>query len=1007
MIPEIQTFIESKNNTKESFDSLNQLIQSVNNRDVSILMIVEDLSETLISTDPKIRAKGIELLIRVFCNCKKETITPKMASVILKFCLERLNDLHSLQSSLDGILYILQNFEINHEIIKETPKIMIDELIIPGYQQTVRQIIFKIYELLADKYLEDLRSIEDIFVPGFVQAVESEKDPRNIMVIFKIIKIIVDELNYKPYVEDIFELIFCYFPITFKAPPGNVIKITSEDLKDALKKCLISAPEFSKFAIPQLIEKLTSRLDNTKRDSLDVLIAGGNIYNFEDYADNLNSLTEILRDEAFDNAGESLEQDFINAITSFTNIYSRGGNEWVDKYIDEMTTKPISHIKDFGHPRGKFSRNIICAVIKENEYAFTKIINKIFPELMEKIKQPNPPSVQSFLMEYVRNILTIANLHNIKEDHMIYQYKDTLITSFYKLKENDDEENEFKKDMEITSIGGLYELANLKGFLTNEQIKEIIDEYNNKLLLDSREDIRKLCLKSLIGLSSTNSDLITSITLPLLYDRLKEDMVDSHYEWILQSTEDITVECKFYEDTISKLIDIYERGIEEKKSNEYLSRLLESIKNIIERGIQIDNDQELIVNCFPIFKDNILRILINYSKQQREELSTINYISIIFQIFMNILDENQIKKFNEEILKIFIDKKLPNIMDIDNTTEFDPLNENSPKSQTCLIDILITVTTNISQKIFDSTTSKKINEKYLNKLVKSVINTLNSYFSNLASKLIFIYCIRFNNEKKIQKNIKNWIEKDIYSIINSNMVFKETAIILFSWLCKVLYIKANENVTKYIMKLVNIIHDKNHASSCVNGLKIIFDKDVISEDSNKLYTVDKEFEENLINTLIEEIITIYKNSENNIYCIIALGLLLKLSDIRTVSNKDEIKPIMLYSLTLPNSEVLSSSIEFFSIYVSTLPSELKDDLITLIKYLISLTKAKNNPHNTIKVRVLSLKLLDIISKSYESYELLPIKQTVLNELDNALDDNKKYVRKMAVHCRNQWFTIIN
>jgi len=31
-----------------------------------------------------------------------------------------------------------------------------------------------------------------------------------------------------------------------------------------------------------------------------------------------------------------------------------------------MTTKPISYIKDFGHPRGKFSRNIICAVIKEN-----------------------------------------------------------------------------------------------------------------------------------------------------------------------------------------------------------------------------------------------------------------------------------------------------------------------------------------------------------------------------------------------------------------------------------------------------------------------------------------------------------------------------------------------------------------------------------------------------------------------------------------------------------------
>jgi len=45
-----------------------------------------------------------------------------IASVILKFCLERLNDLHSLQYLLDGILYILKNFDVNAEDIKEVPK---------------------------------------------------------------------------------------------------------------------------------------------------------------------------------------------------------------------------------------------------------------------------------------------------------------------------------------------------------------------------------------------------------------------------------------------------------------------------------------------------------------------------------------------------------------------------------------------------------------------------------------------------------------------------------------------------------------------------------------------------------------------------------------------------------------------------------------------------------------------------------------------------------------------
>jgi len=114
---------------------------------------------------------------------------------------------------------------------------------------------------------------------------------------------------------------------------------------------------------------------------------------------------------------------------------------------------------------------------------------------------------------------------------------------------------------------------------------------------------------------------------------------------------------------------------------------------------------------------------------------------------------------------------------------------------------------------------------------------------------------------------------------------------------------------------------------------------------------------------------------------------------------------MLYSLTFENSEVLASSLEFLTVFVDTLPAELRSDLRTLVKYLLKLTKVNSSNSNTIKVRVLSLRLLDLISKIYDDAELLPIKQTVLNELDDALDDNKKYVRKMAVHCRNQWFTI--
>jgi len=64
---------------------------------------------------------------------------------------------------------------------------------------------------------------------------------------------------------------------------------------------------------------------------------------------------------------------------------------------------------------------------------------------------------------------------------------------------------------------------------------------------------------------------------------------------------------------------------------------LESIKNIIERGIKIEDDKSLIISCFPLFKNNILRILIKNSINQREELPNVELISSIFQKYISIL----------------------------------------------------------------------------------------------------------------------------------------------------------------------------------------------------------------------------------------------------------------------------------------------------------------------------------------------------------------------------------
>jgi len=57
---------------------------------------------------------------------------------------------------------------------------------------------------------------------------------------------------------------FCYFPITFRPPPDDPYGITSEHLKIGLRDCLSATPYFAKFALPLLLEKLSSSSGSAK-----------------------------------------------------------------------------------------------------------------------------------------------------------------------------------------------------------------------------------------------------------------------------------------------------------------------------------------------------------------------------------------------------------------------------------------------------------------------------------------------------------------------------------------------------------------------------------------------------------------------------------------------------------------------------------------------------------------------------------------------------------------------
>lgn len=91
------------------------------------------------------------------------------------------------------------------------------------------------------------------FLDGYVSLCEGEKDPRNLVLVFAMDRVILIEFDISERVQvsrrhstsvqnislmpfqSLYDVIFCYFPITFRPPPNNPGGITADDLRLTLR----------------------------------------------------------------------------------------------------------------------------------------------------------------------------------------------------------------------------------------------------------------------------------------------------------------------------------------------------------------------------------------------------------------------------------------------------------------------------------------------------------------------------------------------------------------------------------------------------------------------------------------------------------------------------------------------------------------------------------------------------------------------------------------------------
>ena len=251
------------------------------------------------------------------------------------------------------------------------------------------------------------------FVFAFIQAMEGEKDPRNLAPVFADVVALISHVpSASRFVEDLFEITSCYFPITLRTPPGaseESLGFSVQGLVSDLRTVLTASDDLAPFSIPFFLDKLSASLAATKAESLTCLASCVAAFSPSVLAPWGDSVWSVFREELLG----SDDIDFIRAAIPVLRTYLSAIHD-----SDEAAPVFASILRDLSSPLlddpdaqvSKVVTSILCALIECGPIPARAAYDSIVPALLAKYGSVTTPvATQNTILGYLLGIL-IATL---------------------------------------------------------------------------------------------------------------------------------------------------------------------------------------------------------------------------------------------------------------------------------------------------------------------------------------------------------------------------------------------------------------------------------------------------------------------------------------------------------------------------------------------------------------------------------------------------------------------
>eukprot|EP00232_Nephroselmis_pyriformis_P024869 CAMPEP_0182870920 /NCGR_PEP_ID=MMETSP0034_2-20130328/10815_1 /TAXON_ID=156128 /ORGANISM="Nephroselmis pyriformis, Strain CCMP717" /LENGTH=324 /DNA_ID=CAMNT_0025003437 /DNA_START=115 /DNA_END=1085 /DNA_ORIENTATION=+ len=259
--------------------ALNALAQSVNaTGDPTVQKMVGGMGDYLTTEDNSVRARALLLIAEVMALPSAKT-PPQDLHHLAEFFWSRLADWPSLKGAARGCLCLLNKPALAPADAAAIAAALLDELHVQSLSVSDRLLCLDLFKSILAVHPSAVAGIEDAFVQGVVAAVDGEKDPRCLVLAFEIMALLPAALHGQAAGEEalrknhdeMFDVLTCYFPVSFTPPPGDKRHITRGDLAAPLARAMAATPLYAPACIALAIEKLGAAQESARVDALEVL----------------------------------------------------------------------------------------------------------------------------------------------------------------------------------------------------------------------------------------------------------------------------------------------------------------------------------------------------------------------------------------------------------------------------------------------------------------------------------------------------------------------------------------------------------------------------------------------------------------------------------------------------------------------------------------------------------------------------------------------------------------